>query len=113
MPDAPALTVPGCTTCGALDPGGRTRCAACGGALEPRAVSGRGTLLTWTLVRRPPAGFDAAGPLAVALIELAEGVRITATLACHDPEPALGAPVVVTAAAGAVPLATVAAGAAG
>ena len=110
MPEAPIardepLTVPACTACGALDPGGRATCAGCGGALAPRAVSGRGTLLTWTVIRRPPAGHDADGPYAVALVALEEGVRITARLARHEPEPAPGAPVRVSAGPGGVPVA--------
>jgi hypothetical protein len=107
MPEPVALHVSACTRCGALDPGGRESCPGCGGALAPRAVSGRGTLVSWTMVRRPPAGFDAGGPYAVALIELAEGVRITARLAAHDVEPALGAAVTVSAVSGDVPVARV------
>jgi uncharacterized OB-fold protein len=107
MPEPVALHVSACTRCGALDPGGRASCAGCGGALAPRAVSGRGTLVSWTIVRRPPAGFDADGPYAVALIELAEGMRITARLAAHAAEPALGAAVTVRAVAGDVPVASV------
>ena len=106
MTEVDGLKVLGCIDCDTLDPGGRTRCTACGGALEPRAVSGRGTLMTWTLVRRPPAGFDTDGPMAVALIALDEGIRITAQLASHLPEPDLGASVIVTASGSAVPLAT-------
>jgi uncharacterized OB-fold protein len=106
MSESTRLQVLACADCGALDPGGRTRCSACGGELAQHSVSGRGTLLTWTLVRRPPAGFDTDGPMAVALVELEEGVRITAQLASHDPEPDLGAPVAVTSAGRAVPLAT-------
>ena len=107
MPETAPLKVLGCLDCGALDPGGRSRCAACGGELAPRSVSGRGTLVTWTLVRRPPAGFDTAGPMAVALVELEEGVRITARLEPYDPEPVLGTAVTVRGVSGTVPVATV------
>ena len=107
MPEGGALHLSACTGCGVLDPGGRASCPFCGGAFVPRAVSGRGTLVSWTLVRRPPAGFDADGPYAVALIELEEGVRITARLAVHDPEPAMSAPVLVRGEAGALPDASV------
>jgi hypothetical protein len=107
MPEPVALHVSACTRCGALDPGGRASCPGCGGELTPHAVSGRGTLLSWTLVRRPPAGFDADGPYAVALIELDEGVRITARLAPYEPATELGAHVVVSGAAGEVATARV------
>lgn len=108
MAEPAALHVGACTRCGALDPGGRESCPGCGGALAPRALSGRGTLVSWTLVRRPPAGFHADGPYAVALIELAEGVRITARLAARDAEPAVGAAVTVSAVVGEVPVASAA-----
>ena len=93
-----------CTRCGTLDAGGRASCPFCGGTLEPRAVSGRGTLVTWTLIRRPPAGIDLPAPYAVAVVELAEGVRITARLARFDPEPALGSPVQVIGVDGPLPV---------
>ena len=72
-----------------------------------RAVSGRGTLVSWTLVRRPPAGCDADGPYAVALVELDEGVRVTARLERHNPEPELGQRMMVSAVVGGVPVARV------
>jgi len=54
-----------CTTCGAVE-------------LEWQPASGRGTLHTFTVARRPthPA-FDGAEPYVVAIIELAEGPRVT------------------------------------
>lgn len=107
MPERGALQLAACTVCDVLDPGGRASCPICGGELAPRALSGRGTLLSWTLVRRPPAGFDADGPYAVALVELDEGVRVTARLDRLDCEPAIGARVRVSGAAGAVPSVTV------
>ena len=67
-------------------------------------MSGRGTLITWTLIRRPPAGIDLPAPYAVAVVELAEGVRITARLARYEPEPALGSPVHVTGVDGPLPV---------
>ena len=107
MPDG-ALHVLTCEDCGAHDPGGRSRCAACGGALAPQRVDGGGTLLTWTRVRRPPAGFDAAGPYSVALVELDEGLRITARLVNDDPEPPLGARLRLEDGEGGLPLAVAA-----
>lgn len=105
MPEAAVdFKVLTCTRCGALDPGGRASCPACGGDLEPRAASGRGTLVTWTLVRRPPAGIDLPAPYAVAVVELDEGVRITARLARFEPEPALGSPVRVIGVDGPLPV---------
>jgi uncharacterized OB-fold protein len=67
-------------------------------------VSGRGSLITWTLIRRPPAGILLPAPYAVAVVELAEGIRITARLASYEPEPALGSAVRVTGVDGPLPV---------
>ena len=104
MPEG-GLHVLTCEDCGAHDPGGRSICVVCGGRLSPRRVGGNGTLITWTRVRRPPAGFDTAGPYSVALVELDEGVRITARLVEDDPEPPLGARLRLEDGDGGVPLA--------
>jgi uncharacterized OB-fold protein len=56
-------------------------CPRCGGALEPRPVSGRGTVFTYTVNRHP---FDPAVPVpyVIAIVELAEqaGLRFTTDL---------------------------------
>lgn len=70
-----------CTACGTLDPGPRELCARCASdALVPQHVPGRGTLVSWTIIRRPPAKFKAEGAFAVAVVDLDAGVRITARL---------------------------------
>jgi uncharacterized OB-fold protein len=57
-----------CTTCGSSD-------------LDWEAASGRGTLHTFTVARRPthPA-FEGTEPYVVAIIELEEGPRVTSNL---------------------------------
>lgn len=86
------VTIVRCDTCGTLDPGPRFCCIACGAtALVTVAVPGRGTLVTWTLIRRPPEGFATAGPLAVGVVELDAGVRVTGRLNLEAGEPMLGA----------------------
>jgi uncharacterized OB-fold protein len=93
----PEVEVLRCTACGTLDPGPRELCANCASdALVPHRVPGRGTLVSWTVIRRPPAKFKAEGAFAVAVIDLDEGVRITARLReGEDCEP--GTPVIVKA----------------
>jgi uncharacterized OB-fold protein len=82
-----------CAACGALRFPPRPSCAACrASAAEPYRFSGRGTVFSFAEVAQPPLGFS--GPYLVALIELEEGVRITAQLTDVDPgEVAIGMPV--------------------
>jgi uncharacterized OB-fold protein len=71
-----------CRECGALDPGPREFCAACGQAqLESCKVPGEGRLVSWTVIRRPPTRFKALGPYTIAIVDLDAGVRLTGRLA--------------------------------
>ena len=45
-----------------------------------------GTILSWTVVRVPPADFTDQAPYPVVLVELTGGKRITAQLVDFDPE---------------------------
>ena len=73
-----------CADCGQLDPGPRDLCPKCFGALAPDTVPGDGTLVSWTMIRRPPAAFRAEGTYAVALVKLDAGCQITGRLANPD-----------------------------
>ena len=55
-------------------------CPKCFGRLEPTLVPGDGTLVSWTMIRRPPAAFRAEGAYAVALVALDAGCQITGRL---------------------------------
>ena len=53
----------------------RPFCPACGSrAVDDEVASGRATLYSYVINQRPPPGFD--GPVAVAVVELAEGPRM-------------------------------------
>jgi uncharacterized protein len=75
----------------------RAACAECGGPLEPRPVSGRGTVFTFTVNRqafRP----DVPVPYVIAMVELEEqaGLRFTTNIVGCDPEAvSIGMPVTV------------------
>jgi uncharacterized OB-fold protein len=91
--DVPVLK---CADCGTLDAGPRDLCPKCFGALQPHRVPGAGTLLSWTMIRRPPAAFRAEGAYAVALVKLDAGCQITGRLANPDEQATPGKRVVAT-----------------
>jgi uncharacterized OB-fold protein len=73
-----------CANCGRLDSGPRDLCPQCFGKLGPHRVSGRGELVSWTMIRRPPAAFRSEGAYAVALVKLDAGCQITGRLTNPD-----------------------------
>jgi uncharacterized OB-fold protein len=58
-------------------------CGALGGDSFP--VSGQGRLISWTVIRIAPARYAAEVPYTVGVLELAEGMRLTARVT-GDPE---------------------------
>ena len=71
-----------CQACGSAQFYPKATCTTCGSAaLDWEAASGQGTLHTFTVARRPthPA-FEGAEPYVVAIVELAEGPRVTGDL---------------------------------
>jgi uncharacterized OB-fold protein len=94
-----------CSACGALDAGPREICPVCHApALQPGKVPGAGSLLSWTVIRRPPAAFRAEGSYAVAVIELDAGVKVTGRLDSPDAGGQLGARVVLAESKNGVPV---------
>jgi uncharacterized OB-fold protein len=74
-----------CTGCGALQFPAREACGACRGrGLETFRFSGRGTVFSFAEVSQAPQGFS--GPYLVALVELEEGIRVTAQLTDVEPD---------------------------
>ena len=74
-----------CAECGKVSVNAAT-CRFCGAEGGSQVdLSGRGRLLSWTVIRIPPARYAAEAPYAVGLLELEEGARITARVA-GDPE---------------------------
>ena len=53
----------------------------------------RGTLVTFTIIRKAPAAFAGDGVYAVAVVDLAGGMRVVGRIAPFEPAPRLGAPV--------------------
>ncbi|MFL6262922.1 MAG: Zn-ribbon domain-containing OB-fold protein [Thermoanaerobaculia bacterium] len=82
-----------CKQCGALQFPAREACGACRGReQEPYRFSGRGNIFSYSEVAIAPQGFS--GPYLVALVDLEEGVRVTAQLTDVDlDEVEIGMPV--------------------
>lgn len=75
-----------CAECGKLSVDEGRPCPFCGsqgGSLV--ALSGRGRLLSWTTIRVAPERYATEAPYAVGLLELEEGLHLTARLDA-DPE---------------------------
>jgi uncharacterized OB-fold protein len=67
-----------CTDCSKVLYPPRVVCPACGGReFEMVVLPRRGKILTFTVVRVPPAGFTEQTPLPIALVELENGIRVT------------------------------------
>jgi uncharacterized OB-fold protein len=89
------LKLPRCAGCGELHGYPRVRCPHCGGTeLEWIDASGKGTIHTYTVVRQSgDPYFRAKVPYVLAMIDLAEGVRVmsnvigcdVAQVRCGDP----------------------------
>ena len=68
----------------------RTVCPHCRreslGKMKPRPLSGRGKILTWTIVHQPADGFELQVPYVMAIVELEERCRIMSQVVNVDPE---------------------------
>ena len=59
----------------------RADCPACGGSeLEWVELSGRGTLLTYTVVEVAPSAFSRQAPFVVGIVQLKDGPRVMAQI---------------------------------
>ena len=73
------LTGTKCTTCGTAYFPPKGFCPTCrrNGDISEFRFSGQGSILSFTIIRIPPEGFEIHTPYAVAIIELDEGTRIS------------------------------------
>jgi uncharacterized protein len=58
----------------------RALCNECDGATKPFQFSGRGEILSYTVIHTAPEGFEKMAPYAVALVRLDEGTVISAQI---------------------------------
>jgi len=78
IPERSRLEGSKCTKCGYVIYPQRARCAKCGSdSIEPYQLPEKGKLLTFTIVRNPPRGFEKMAPFVLGIIELVDGTRLT------------------------------------
>jgi len=84
-----------CRQCRKISFPPRAVCAGCGSeSSEPASLSDHGKIVTWTVVRVAPTPFALQAPYVVAIVELDDGVRVTAQIAdAHGEELDFGTPV--------------------
>ncbi|AIU68948.1 AcaC [Thermococcus eurythermalis] len=65
----------------------RQVCPVCGSRnVEEYEFSGKGKVISWTIVRNPPSGFEYYKPYPLALVQLEDGPIVLAQLTDVDPE---------------------------
>ena len=79
-----------CNRCGSIYFPPRQVCPECRresvGKMTQRQLSGRGTILTHTVVHQPADGFEMQAPYVMAIVELEEGCRVMAQVVDVVPE---------------------------
>ena len=79
------IPVSRCKSCGKCYVMPTYLCTSCYSTeLEEATLNGKGKLATYTIIRTPPAGNEEQAPYTVAIIELDDGLRMTARVA-NDP----------------------------
>jgi uncharacterized OB-fold protein len=81
------LTVVKCKGCGQLLVPPKYMCPECGNSeFTEVALSGNGQILTYTTIRVPPLGFEDQVPYDIAVLQLDEGIKLTARIATQGEE---------------------------
>ncbi|UCE10269.1 MAG: OB-fold domain-containing protein [Candidatus Thorarchaeota archaeon] len=75
-----------CVGCGTIKAIPTGSCYSCGGnEMEWARVSGKGNLVSFTVIHVAPEEFQDEAPYIVAIVELEEGTRVSARLVGFDP----------------------------
>jgi len=95
IPERSRLEASKCTRCGNIIYPTRARCTKCGSdSIGPYQLPEKGKLLTFTVVRNPPRGFEKMAPFVLGIIELEDGARLTTQITDVMPgEVTIGMPV--------------------
>lgn len=93
----PRYTLAGkkCAKCGSAYFPPRPLCQKCRskGSMKDFTFSGKGKILSWTIIRAAPEGFEHQAPYAVAIIELKEGTNIAGQITSGIEKIEVGKPV--------------------
>ncbi len=93
-PDGGHLVGGRCPACGAHFFPAREVCSRCLSELATVALSGRGTVYTYTVIHQAPPGFET--PYVLAYVDLPEGVRVLGQLEVPPEEARIGVQVELT-----------------
>lgn len=85
IPQRYRLEAAKCKGCGHISFPPREICAECGKqGFEKKVLADTGKLLTYTIIRVAPEGFEDQAPYAVGIVELDDGVHLTAQVVDCD-----------------------------
>lgn len=74
-----------CKSCNYVNYPPRSRCLKCGSTeFETCALPKNGKLLSYSVIRNPPVGFDKKTPYVIGLVELEDGTRLVAQITDVD-----------------------------
>lgn len=80
-----------CSICGSISVYPNFHCRTCGNvSFEKVKFSGKGTLITYTILHAVPSKFKQDAPLVIGLVEFDEGGRISAQLDASQDELSIG-----------------------
>lgn len=74
-----------CTQCGARYFPARPICSCGSTEFKPYKLAQTGEVVTWTVIRNPPMGYEKYRPYVVALVELDDGLRLLSQVVDVDP----------------------------
>jgi len=78
-----------CGSCGIVDFPPRTVCPSCGrrsiGKMQKLRLSGKGAVVTYTVIHDAPAQFEMQKPYVMAMVAMDEGVRLTSQIIDVNP----------------------------
>ena len=85
------MTMQRCTNCKTTLTAAAVVCVNClSREFENFDVPTEGHLVSWTTIRRAPAGYSATAPYNVVVVDLAPSIRVTGRLAPESPPPLYG-----------------------
>lgn len=99
-----------CAACGTVLTPSSSVCPKClGSEWKPLELPGEGRLVSWTTIRRAPAGYAVTAPYDVVVVDLAPGIRVTGRMDAGSAPPQMGATVRQVAQEGTCPIFSMAA----